>query len=77
MSAAEVIPINSKKTNIFLKPGTWVHQKIIEQMFGFTEDQLKKYRTGQWLEGKHWTKNPANRITYNTLTIDAWMGGEL
>jgi hypothetical protein len=31
----------------------------------------------QWLEGKHWRKDPANRVVYNRREIEAWMGGQL
>jgi len=67
----------NKEEKISLQCGRWVHQKILETTHGFTTDQLKKYRLSFWLEGKHFIRNPANRIVYNPSAIDLWMEGKL
>ncbi|WP_156491486.1 excisionase family protein, partial [Oleiphilus sp. HI0123] len=67
----------NRETNISIQYGRWVHQKILEATHGFTNDQLKKYRCAFWLEGKHFIRNPANRIVYNPVAIDDWMEGKL
>lgn len=73
MSAAEKLNTDNV---VQLKPGKWVNKALIKQMYGFTEDQLKKYRAGLWLEGKHFRKNPANTLVYSPEQIDRWMEGK-
>jgi len=68
---------HSKSINIQLPAGEWVLPTIIKAMFGFTIDQLQKYRTnGIMIEGVHFIKNPANRLVYSPKAINAWMGGK-
>lgn len=71
-----IAKIQPSGTVVQLAAGEWVHQCVIETMFGFTKDQLKKYLAGSWLEEKHWRRNPANRIVYNPKAIGSWMGGD-
>mgnify|MGYP000612557000 FL=1 len=57
-----------------IKPGKWVLEKLAYQIWGFTKDQLQKYRAdGMMLEGVHYMKNPAKRIVYNVNAVDNWM----
>lgn len=72
MGAAENLTGNVVSISV----GKLVLKPVIKQMFGFTEDQLKKYRAGVWLEGKHFKKNPANTYVYSPAEIDKWMNGE-
>jgi len=56
----------------------WVHECVLRNLFGFTTDQLQKYRAnGLMLEGVHYRRNPAKRIVYSISTINSWMSGEL
>ena len=63
--------------NVYVQSGEWVQDAIIKAMFGFTDDQLKKDRSGQWLEEREWRKNAANRIVYNVQAINNWMAGRV
>lgn len=76
MNAAAELEL--KQNNIVvLQPGRWVMGKIVSVMFGFSKDQLEKYRNqGQWLEGRHFRKNPVNRYVYNVEAINNWMEGK-
>lgn len=69
MSAAE-------KLEFSIVPGDWFRQELLFPVFGISTEAARKYRAGgQWLEGRHWRKDPANRIVYNRAAITAWMGG--
>jgi len=71
MSAAEKLDFN-------ITPGAWFRQELLFPVFGISSEAARKYRSGgQWLEGRHWRKDPANRIVYNRREIEAWMGGKL
>lgn len=74
MSAAEKLQPSNV---VSITPGKWVNKSLIKQMYGFTEDQLKKYRVDQWLEGKHFRKNPAKVFVYSPAEIDGWMEGAI
>jgi hypothetical protein len=59
---------------IELRPGKWILEKLAYQIWGFTRDQLQKYRAdGIMLEGVHYRKNPVGRIVYNVAAVDSWM----
>lgn len=69
MSAAE-------KLEFAIVPGDWFRQELLFPVFGISTEAARKYRaSGQWLEGRHWRKDPANRIVYNRTAITAWLGG--
>lgn len=56
----------------------WFRQDLLPPTFGISTEAARKYRSGGlWLEGKHWRKDPANRIVYSRSAIEAWMGGQL
>jgi len=58
--------------------GAWFRQELLPAVFGITTEAARKYRSnGLWLEGKHWRKDPANRVVYSRQAIEAWMAGEL
>lgn len=77
MGAAEELTFNTGQTIVQLRPGQWVTKRVIQATHGYTEDNLKKYRSQHWLEGKHFKRNPANTIVYNSQAIDEWAGGKL
>lgn len=54
----------------------WVLENLCCQIFGFSKAQLYHYRArGKFVEGIHYARNPANRITYNVKAIERWMSG--
>ncbi|WP_313506197.1 DNA-binding protein [Stutzerimonas kunmingensis] len=64
--------------NIWVAPGLWFRQNLLEPVFGISTEAARKYRrSGLWLEGKHWRTDPANRIVYNRARIEEWLGGQL
>lgn len=72
MSAAEKLDF------VTITPGAWFRQELLFPVFGISSEAARKYRSGgQWLEGKHWRKDPANRIVYSRREIEGWMGGQL
>ena len=60
-----------------VKPTQWVLiTKVIEQT-GYTEDAIRaKKKRHEWHEGVHWNKAPDNRLVFDLLAINAWMGGQ-
>lgn len=68
----------AEKINYQVTPGKWVRPELLKPIWGITPDAAKKYRlSGVWLEGKHWRKDPANRVVYCRATIDEWLEGKL
>lgn len=64
------------KELIAIQPAKWVRQELLFPIFGISPEAGRKYRsTGQWHEGKHWDRDPANRIVYNREAIEKWMVG--
>jgi len=58
-------------------PGAWFRQELLMPIFGISTEAARKYRSGGlWLEGKHWRKDPANRIVYSRKAIEVWMEGK-
>src|SRR5690606_31710935 len=69
MSAAE-------KLEFSIVPGDWFRQELLFPVFGISTEAARKYRAGgQWLEGRHWRKDPASRSAYNRAAIAARRGG--
>ncbi len=59
-------------------PAKWVRQELLFPVFGISPEAARKYRgSGQWHEGKHWDRDPANRVIYNREAIEKWMAGAL
>ncbi|EPJ8753588.1 DNA-binding protein [Pseudomonas putida] len=55
---------------------SWVRQELLPVIFGISSEAARKYRSqGKWLQGKHWRRDPANRVVYNTIAIELWLGG--
>ena len=64
------------KTEYQVHPAAWFRQELMPPIFGITTEAARKYRErGLWLEGKHWRKDPANRVVYNRKAIETWMEG--
>ncbi len=64
------------KEPILVQPAKWVRQELLFPIFGISPEAARKYRsTSQWHEGKHWDRDPANRIVYNREAIERWMMG--
>lgn len=54
----------------------WVHPRVIETLKGLTSDQLSSRRkSGKFIEGKHWMKDPVGTVMWNFEQLDAWIGG--
>lgn len=61
---------------IVIQPAKWVRQELLFPIFGISPEAARKYRASQqWHEGKHWDRDPANRIVYNREAIERWMAG--
>jgi hypothetical protein len=66
----------AQKIEYQVHPGAWFRQELMPPIFGITAEAARKYRErGLWLEGKHWRKDPANRVVYNRRAIETWMEG--
>lgn len=71
-------PNSVKKTKelIAIQPAKWVRQDLLFPIFGISPEAARKYRSScQWHEGKHWSRDPANRIVFNRDAIEKWMAG--
>jgi hypothetical protein len=74
----DIIPPPSSQQLFAIVPAKWVRQELLFPVFGISPEAARKYRgSGQWHEGKHWDRDPANRIIYNRDAIEKWMSGAL
>ncbi|WP_367275345.1 excisionase family protein [uncultured Microbulbifer sp.] len=63
-----------RTASVGVVPARWVRGKLLPAIFGFTEDAVEYYRLkGAWMEGKHFKKDPANRLVYNIEEISKWL----
>jgi len=83
-ATAEQLNDHSRPTSPAIKqlfaivPAKWVRQELLFPVFGISPEAARKYRgSGQWHEGKHWDRDPANRVIYNREAIEKWMAGAL
>ena len=54
----------------------WVLIGKLTSYTGYTDDAIRAKKTrGVWVEGTHWRKGPDNRVVFNLLAIQNWMGG--
>lgn len=52
----------------------WVRGSLLPQLYGITEEAARKYRErGIWMEGRHWKKDPVDRIVYCPDQIEQWL----
>ena len=66
----------SKKLEEVLCGEHWVLIGRVVEHTGYSDDAIRaKKRRGEWTEGLHWRKAPDNRVVFNLMTIQAWMGG--
>ncbi|WP_236234495.1 excisionase family protein [Pseudomonas tohonis] len=74
MSAAEKIePLRHVQS---VTPGDWFRGALLQPVFGISNEAARKYRErGQWLEGRHYRKDPAGKYVYNRQAITEWMEG--
>lgn len=64
------------KNSSEIKSAQWVLEQLCCQVFGFSKAQLYHYRaSAKFVEGIHYARNPANRITYCVPAIESWMAG--
>lgn len=74
----DITPPQSIKQQFAIVPAKWVRQELLAPIFGISTEAARKYRgSGQWHEGKHWDRDPANRVIYNREAIEKWMSGAL
>lgn len=60
-----------------IETANWVLERTCCKLFGFTKAQLYHYRkSGAFVEGVHYARNPLNRITYCVPAINDWMAGK-
>lgn len=54
----------------------WVLISKVVEYTGYTDDAIRaKKQRGEWREGVHWRKGPDNRLMFNLVAIQHWMGG--
>lgn len=54
----------------------WVLISKVVEYTGYTDDAIRaKKQRGEWKEGIHWRKGPDNRLMFNLVAIQKWMGG--
>lgn len=55
----------------------WVLIAKVIEYTGYTDDAIRaKKQRGEWKEGIHWRKGPDNRLLFNLVAIQKWMGGQ-
>jgi hypothetical protein len=53
----------------------WVLISKVTELTGYTDDAIRaKKKRGEWIEGMHWRKAPDNRIVFDMVLINRWMG---
>lgn len=54
----------------------WVLIHKVSEYTGYSDDAIRaKKQRGEWKEGVHWRKGPDNRLMFNLVAIQKWMGG--
>jgi len=54
----------------------WVLISKVAEYTGYSDDAIRAKKTrGIWKEGVHWRKGPDNRVIFNLVAIQFWMGG--
>jgi len=55
----------------------WVLISKVVEYTGYSDDAIRaKKQRGEWKEGVHWRKGPDNRLMFNLVAIQKWMGGQ-
>lgn len=53
----------------------WVLISKVTELTGYTDDAIRaKKKRGEWIEGMHWWKAPDNRVVFDMVLINRWMG---
>lgn len=53
----------------------WVLISKVTEQTGYTDDAIRaKKKRGEWTEGRHWRKAPDNRVVFDMVAINHWMG---
>lgn len=53
----------------------WVLISKVTEQTGYTDDAIRaKKKRGEWIEGRHWRKAPDNRVVFDIVAINHWMG---
>ena len=67
--------VSQTTTNGIFKLG-WVHPRVVESLKGLTADQLSSRRkSGKFIEGTHWVKDPVGTVMWNFENLDLWIEG--
>ena len=54
----------------------WVLINKVTEYTGYSDDAIRKKKAiGIWKEGIHWRKSPDNRVVFNLVAIQKWLGG--
>lgn len=81
MISAAIAPVRNPKTPLKTldQLGMAMHWVLINRVVeytGYSDDAIRaKQRRGDWKEGIHWRKGPDNRLVFNLIAIQNWMGG--
>lgn len=55
----------------------WILIRKLCELSGYSDDAIRaKIKRGIWKEGRHWRKAADNRIVFNVVAINDWMGGK-
>lgn len=77
---AESTSANKRKSLNVDVFGLGVHWVLINKLVeytGYTDDAIRaKKQRGEWKEGVHWRKGPDNRLLFNLVAIQRWLGGQ-
>ena len=66
----------SNELDIFGLGRHWVLINKLADYTGYSDDAIRAKKTrGIWKEGVHWRKGPDNRVLFNMVAIQSWMGG--
>lgn len=66
----------NKAVQAFAGAVHWVLISKVVENTGYSDDAIRaKKARGEWIEEVHWRKGPDNRLVFNLLAIQNWMGG--
>jgi hypothetical protein len=71
------LKVNRKTTE---RLGLGIHWVLIGEVVkytGYSDDAIRvKKQRGVWKEGIHWRRAPDNRLVFDLVAIQGWMGGQ-
>ncbi len=66
----------NKAVQAFVGGAHWVLISKVVELTGYSDDAIRaKKARGEWIEEVHWRKGPDNRLVFNLVAIQLWMGG--